>query len=102
MLRLNRAMIDQDLSTLTQLWSDFATALDKANGLGEFNADRLVSMIELAGNIAGNEPSYDALIERLAEFVGDRKSEGEGAIVLLKRAQKLEFSEHITMIRILG
>ena len=45
---------------------------------------RLVSMIEVLGNVAGNDPDYNLLVERLADFVAKRSSEAEGATVLLK------------------
>jgi hypothetical protein len=101
-IRLNRALIDPKSNDLTDIWRDFAAALDRATGLGEFDADRLVSMIELAGQVAGNDPAYNDLIERLAEFVANRTSEAEGALILLKRAQKLDFSDRFDMIRLLG
>ncbi|MGH9425191.1 MAG: tetratricopeptide repeat protein, partial [Terriglobia bacterium] len=101
-IRLNRALIDQKRDDLPDIWRDFAAALDRATGLCEFNADRLVSMIEHAGQVAGNDPAYNDLIERLAEFVANRTSEAEGALILLKRAKKLDFSDHFDMIRLLG
>jgi hypothetical protein len=76
--------------------------LEKANGLGEFDADSFARFIEVTGEVAGNDPAYGELIERLAEFVGSRKSEGEGALILLRRAQKLDLSDRFEMIRLLG
>jgi hypothetical protein len=59
-------------------------------------------MIEAAADIAGDDPTYTALVERLSSFVAERTSEAEGALVLLRRAQKLSFDEHFEMIRLLG
>src|SRR5262249_49107263 len=42
------------------------------------------------------------LIEHVADFVSQRSSEAEGALVLLKRAQQLDFSDRIDIIRLLG
>ncbi len=50
----------------------------------------------------GNDPAYTSLIEKLAAFVSERTGEAEGALILLKRAQKLDFSDNLEMIRLLG
>ena len=59
-------------------------------------------MIEIAGNIAGNNSAYNELVEKLADFVANRTSEAEGALILLRRAKQLDFSDRIDMIRLLG
>lgn len=101
-LRLNSVFIDEKPRDLPAIWRDYGGILDRAAGLGEFKAERLVSMIEIAGQVAGNDPAYNELIEKLASFVSKRKSEAEGALILLKRAQQLDFSDRIDMIRLLG
>jgi hypothetical protein len=101
-IRLNQAIVNHDPAVLSTVWKDFAAVLETADGLGEFDADRLVSFIEVAGQAAGNEPAYNDLVEKLADFIGSRKSEGEGALILLKRARKLDFSDRFDMIRWLG
>lgn len=101
-IRMNQIMVDKRRDGLTNIWHDFAAILEKASGLGEFKADRLVSMIEVAGQIAENDPAYNDLVEKMAEFVANRKSEAEGALILLKRAQQLDFSNNFDMIRLLG
>ncbi|HZR03038.1 MAG TPA: hypothetical protein VFA81_07695, partial [Burkholderiales bacterium] len=101
-IRLNHALVDGNRAGLPGIWKEFSAVLDDARGLGEFAADRLISMIEVSGQVAGNDPTYNELIDNLAEFVSDRKSEAEGALVLLKRAQKLTFNDHFEMVRLLG
>ncbi|WP_269621423.1 hypothetical protein [Zhongshania sp. BJYM1] len=101
-IRMNQAVLDNKREELVGVWNDFSIALEKASGLGEYKADRLVQMIEIAGNVAGNEPAYNDLVEKTAEFVSKRKSEAEGALILLKRAQKLDFDNNFEMIRLLG
>ncbi len=101
-VRMNQAMLDNKREELASIWSDFSAALEKARGLGEYKADRLVQIVEIAGNIAGNDPAYNDLVEKTAEFVSNRKSEAEGALILLKRAQKLDFDNNFEMIRLLG
>jgi hypothetical protein len=101
-LRLNSAFLNQKQEELPGIWRDFSAVLEQAVGLGEFKAQRLVSMIEGAGQVAGNDPSYNELVEKLAGFVAKRTSEAEGALILLKRAQQLDFAERIDIIRLLG
>ena len=101
-IRLNKAMFAGDRKDISAIWKDLAGILDKAGGLGEFDADGLAAFIELVGGFAGNDPAYNELVEKLAEFVGSRKSEGEGAVILLRRAQKLDFADNFDMIRWLG
>lgn len=101
-IRLNQAMMAHDQDALSAIWDEFADILEEAEGLGEYNAEGLVQFVEAIAQMAGNDRAYNALIEKLAEFVGKRKSEGEGALVLLRRAQKLDFSDHFDMIRWLG
>lgn len=100
--RINRAMLASDRNALSLVWLEFSKILAKAPGLGEFEATRLVNLIEVVGNAAGNDPAYNTLIEEVSDFVRDRTGEAEGALVLLKRAQKLGFDNHFEMIRLLG
>ncbi len=51
-LRLNDAFLERKPERFSEVWRDFASVLDEARGLGEFDADRLERMIEIGGNIA--------------------------------------------------
>jgi tetratricopeptide (TPR) repeat protein len=95
-------MLAGDRDAIPPIWPEFSKILAQARGLGEFEAPRLVNLIEAVGNAAGNDPTYNALIEEVAGFVGERTGEAEGALVLLKRAQRLDFDNHFEMIRLLG
>ncbi|WP_439543309.1 hypothetical protein [Hyphomicrobium sp.] len=101
-ISLNQAMIENDPAAISKVWRGYSAILDKAAGLGEFDANTLINFIEVAGQAAGNDSAYNDLIEKLAGFVASRRSAGEGAIILLKRAQKLDFSDRLDMIRWLG
>lgn len=100
--RLNAAMLAGDRDAIPPIWPEFSKILAQARGLGEFEATRLVHLIEAVGNTACNDPAYNVLIEEVADFVSERTGEAEGALVLLKRAQKLDFDNHFEMIRLLG
>lgn len=101
-IQSNQAWIDRDPAVLAALWPQFSEVVEQARGLGEFSAERLIQMVEVFGNIAAKDPGYARLVDQTASFVSERKSEGEGALVLLKRAQQLEFDDHFEMIRLLG
>ena len=101
-IRMNQVLLGKKHEELPSVWNDFSSILNKASGLGEFKADRLVQFVDIAGNMAGNDPAYNDLVERTAEFVSHRKGEAEGALILLKRAQKLDFDDNLEMIRLLG
>lgn len=101
-IRLNQVIFDNLEDDIEDIWSVFLSTLEKAAGLIEFNADRFVKMVELAGNVAENDPTYNVLVDKTSEFVWNRKGEAEGALILLKRAQKLDFENNFEMIRLLG
>lgn len=101
-IRQNFLLLDNQYDNFSEIWRGYIDILSQAEGLGEFDAKRLLSMIEATGGVAGNDPEYNQLVERVADFVSNRSSEAEGALVLLKRAQQLDFSDRIDMIRLLG
>ena len=101
-IRMNQSILDKKRDELAGLWKDLSSILEKASGLGEFKADRLIQLVEIFGQIAGNDSTYNDLVEKTAEFVANGKSEDEGALILLKRAQKLDFEDNFDMIRFLG
>ena len=100
--RLNTSMLAGERDELPPIWAEFSRILKQARGLGEFEATRLVNLIEVVGDAAGNDSAYTALIEEVADFVSERTGEAESALVLLKRAKKLDFDNHFEMIRLLG
>jgi len=101
-LKLNVATLARDGSSLPAIWAELSDILDRANGLSEFDAEGLATFIEVAGGAAGNDRTYNDLVEKLSTFVAVRTSEAEGALVLLRRAQKLDFDDNLDMIRWLG
>lgn len=101
-VRMNMAMIENNRDDLKKVWDGFAGVLHDAVGLGEFEAKRAIKMIEVAGGVAGDDPAYNVLIEKLADFVAARTSETEGALILLNRAQQMSSGNRIDMIRLLG
>jgi hypothetical protein len=101
-IRLNRAMINKQRDALPDIWNAFAQVVEDARGLGEFNFETLMRFIEIAGQVAGNDPAYNELIEKCAKLVAERTSESEAALMYLKRAKKLGLEDNFDMIRWLG
>ncbi|MBX2832094.1 MAG: hypothetical protein KTR23_13290 [Rhodospirillales bacterium] len=102
MLSMNQIPLLNQPERFPEIWQEMSAVLDEAKGLGEFRADKLVRLIQEMGDIVGNDPDYNVLIEKTARFITERKGEAEGALVLLKRAQKLDFNSNLDMIRFLG
>lgn len=102
MIQVNQALIDHDPVALSALWPQFSEVVVQAKGLGEFSPERLIKMIEIFGNVAGKDASYTRLVDEVAAFVSERTGEAQGALVLLKRAEQLDFDDRFEMIRLLG
>lgn len=101
-IEVNQAALKKDPQRLSSLWPQFSEVIKQANGLGEFAAERLTKMIEVFGNIAGTDQGYTRLVDDVAAFVSERTGEAQGALVLLRRAQQLDFEDNFEMIRLLG
>lgn len=101
-LRINKALLEKPQGDLSPIWQAYGDVIGQASGMGEYDAQRLRMMIEAMADVAGDDAGYTALVEKLSSFIADRTSEAEGALVLLRRAQKLSFDEHFEMIRLLG
>lgn len=101
-VRLGRYTIEKRSDRWPEIWSELGEILDEAHGLAEFDADRLIRLIDVASMPAGRDPTYRAVAERLADFVSKRSSEAEGALILLRHALRLEDDERFESIRLLG
>ena len=101
-IEVNQATLKKDTQKLSSLWPQFSDVVKRARGLGEFSAERLTKMIEVFGIVAGKDRGYVQLVDEVAAFVSERTGEAQGALVLLKRAQQLDFEDNFEMIRLLG
>jgi hypothetical protein len=98
----NEALLAGDPNQLATVWPRLSAVLERADGLGEFDAMRAVRFVEAMGEIAGSDPGYSKLYDQMVDFVSRRKSEAEGALMLLKRAKQIESGRNFEMIRLLG
>lgn len=101
-IQVNEALMAGEPERLAALWPQFGDILAKADGLGEFDANRVTKLIEVFGQVAGKDRGYRDLVDQASEFVARRTGESQGALVLLKRAGQLDFDENMEMIRLLG
>ncbi|MGH1439758.1 MAG: hypothetical protein ACRBBR_06580 [Cellvibrionaceae bacterium] len=101
-IQMHELFLDDKKGEFEEIWLEFSLILEAAKGLGEYRAENLIQMIDVAGLIASNDPAYKKLVEQVADFVIERTGEVEGALVLLKQAQKLDFSENLEIIKLLG
>lgn len=102
LLELNQVLLARKHESLPPFWPKLSDVIRRARGLGEFSAERLIQLIEVFGNVAGSDPGYALLVDEVAAFVSERTGEGQGALVLLKRAKQLAADDHFNMIRLLG
>lgn len=98
----NGALLAGDRTQLATVWPRLSAVLERADGLGDFDAMRAVRFVEAMGEIAGSDPGYSKLYDKMVDFVSQRKSEAEGALMLLKRAKQIDFDRNFEMIRLLG
>lgn len=101
-IRVTQTVATGDMAALSTIWPLYSESIGKASGLGEFDAQRLSKTIEAFGLVAGDDKSYEQLVDDLAAFVSERTSGAQGALVLLRRAQQLDFDRNFEMIRLLG
>ena len=101
-VRLGRFVAEGRTEELPGIWTELGSILDEAEGLAEFDADRLIRLIEVVSMPAGRDPTYRAVAERLADFVAKRSSEAQGALILLRQALALDDDERCERIRLLG
>ena len=101
-IQVNEALTAGEPERLASLWPQFGDILAKADGLGEFDAKRVTRLIEVFGPVAGKDRGYRDLVDQVSDFVAKRTGESQGALVLLNRANQLDFDENMEMIRLLG
>ena len=98
-----RAMMANDDDALKALWPQFSEVITKAEGLSEYRAERLEPIVELFGVAAGNDETYNRLVEDMAAFISRRTGDARGGLILLKRANQLDIEEdRLDVIRLLG
>jgi hypothetical protein len=102
-IETTRAMMARDTDAMRALWPQFSEIIARAEGLSEYRAERLEPLVELFGRAAGNDETYNRLVEDMAAFVSKRTGDARGGLVLLKRANQLDIeADRLDVIRLLG
>ncbi len=103
LMNLRQIIHSDDKNEISEYWIKFSDILDRAQNLGEYPAEKLQEIIEIFGSIIDDDDQYDALCEKLADFIAKRRSEGEAGLILLKRGQqKLDAEKRYDAIKFLG
>tara|TARA_R110002096_G_scaffold120601_9_gene261148 strand:- start:1159 stop:4422 length:3264 start_codon:yes stop_codon:yes gene_type:complete len=103
LLELSSASVKTDVESLDAVWNGLSDVIDQAHGLGEFPAEMIDQVIDALQPFAPASDAFDALVLKLAEFMGERAKEGKAGKILFRRGeQRLEAEEPIEAIRWLG
>lgn len=100
--KLNMAHVLNHPELLPEILSDFRSILESTKPLAEYEFQGVEKLIRVAGQVAGSDPEYSALVEALSAFICDRRGRAEGARLLVQRANQLDFDQRYEMIRLLG
>ena len=101
--RFGTIALEGDPDGLEALWLEFSDVLKAAEGLLEFEAERLIQMITRLGEHAGRSQGYSQLVDELAAFASRRRGEGGSGRILLERSRQLDIvADRLEIIRILG
>ena len=99
---LNMAHVLGQPEKLPEIWLGFQGVLESSKPLGEYEFQGLEKLIWAAGQVAGSDPEYSALVEDLSALISDRRGDAAGARVLVQRARQLDFDQRYEIIRLLG
>ena len=103
LLELSSTSTRTDAKSLDKVWIGLSEVVDQAHGLGEFPAELIDQVIDALQPFAPASYAFDALVLKLAEFMGERAKEGKAGRILFRRGeQRLEAEEPIEAIRWLG
>ncbi|MGV0034185.1 MAG: hypothetical protein ACNYPE_04200 [Candidatus Azotimanducaceae bacterium WSBS_2022_MAG_OTU7] len=84
-------------------WKNLTSIVDNAEGMGEFPATMIDEVVEMLSPFVSDSAAFDSLLERLAEFMGERARDGKAGKICLNRGrQKVESEEPIDAIAWLG
>ncbi|MEB8389257.1 hypothetical protein OO012_18685 [Rhodobacteraceae bacterium KMM 6894] len=88
---------------LDDIWRKLSDIIDRASGFGEYPADLIDEVVEAISSMAPNSSTLDELVEKLADFMGERRKQGKaGSLYLLRGNQKLKIDEPAEAIHWLG
>jgi len=100
---LNEKALAGEHSNFDETWLGLSDIIDRAKGLGEFPAGLVDSMVEALMPVVPESEVFDALLEKLAEFLAERdKERTAGELYLRQGERKLNAEKPIDAIKSLG
>jgi hypothetical protein len=100
---LNMKVLGGSFDAFDETWNELSNIVDRAEGLGEYPAGLLDSMIEALSPFAPDSKAFDQLIEKVAEFMAERDKElSAGETYLRHGERKLDAELPIEAIKYLG
>ena len=85
LMRTVRAYHTRRRDEVEEGWHDLSDVVDKSAGLGAYSVEHLFALVrELGENVEG--AAFDALYDKLASVVRQRRSDGEAGLAYLRRA----------------
>ena len=101
-MRTTRAHHESKFDKVEDGWRELAEVIDKSEGLGAYSVEHLFGLVRELGEYVDG-PAFDALYEKLANTMRERRSEGEAGKAYVGRAiQKIRLEKHYEAIRWLG
>jgi len=79
LLKLSQVAVLADTAVLDDLWREFTSLIEKAEGLGTFPFESTADVLTEVGEYVPESAAFDSLYEALTDALAARKSEGEAA-----------------------
>lgn len=102
LMRIHLARHRDRLDEVEQGWCDLAEVVDEAKGLVDYSIEHLSRLAQELGEYI-DSPAFDALYEKLASAMMERRRDGEAGMAYAKRGeQKMRQEKHYEAIQWLG
>ena len=100
---LTEHMLAERLEKFEEVWNKLSDIVDRARGLAEYPAELVSKMTDVFTQFFPDSDDLDNLINKVAEFMGERRKEGvQGELLLRRGAQKIDNEKPLEAIAWLG
>ena len=87
LMRTTRALHDSRFDEVEDGWQELSEVVDKSDRLGAYSVEHLFNLVRELGEYV-DSPAFDALYDKLANAMRQRRSDGEAGMAYLKRAKQ--------------
>ena len=87
LMRTTRALHDSRFDEVEDGWRELAEVVDKSDRLGAYSVEHLFDLVRELGEYF-DSPAFDALYDKLANAMRQRRSDGEAGMAYVKRAKQ--------------